>query len=265
MNEFEIVKHIMMLDHVSYDDFSDRLGYKSKATSYNRLNGKHIYVDTLKKFLDELGYDIVIRKKENSNSEYIINDNDTPSPLRFHDMSLNLESIFGDAPAQPKKTPGLTIGERNLRSEELKQRIHELTFFECDRELRKIWGMRDPTPEGRQPLNQYTAEYEKYSKEFSRLYNTALPVNALIPIVNANSEVTSKKKPTTARKKKPKIELPPVPLIISEGAHGKIITKDEDFEVRDMSEDVVFDRAKEQKLKQSHMLAGLVAGFQMED
>ena len=56
MNEFEIVKHIMILNHISYDDLSKRLGYKSKSTSFTTFNNnKHIYIDTLKKYLDELG------------------------------------------------------------------------------------------------------------------------------------------------------------------------------------------------------------------
>lgn len=261
MNAFEIVKHIMMLYHVSYDDFSERLGYKSKATSYNRLNGKHIYVDTLKKFLDELGYEIVIRKKEDSNSEYVINDDQTPSPIRFHDMSLNLESIFGDAPAIPKKSPALTIGERNIRSEELKKRIDELSFFECDKELRKIWGMRDPSPDGRQPHNQYATEYEKYSKEFSRLYNAELPIANVAPIVE--NKVTAKQKSTT-KKKTVKISLPPVPIIVSEGAHGKIITEDTVAE-KDMSVQAIEQRQKIAEQNRRNILAELTSGFVMED
>lgn len=150
MNEFEIVNHLMMSNHISYDDLSKKLGQSNSGNLYNTLNkNKNIYVGSLRKILDALGYEVVIREKGNVNGEYIIDDDNIPSPLRFHDMSLNLDSIFGDAPSLPEKIQGLTVGERNLRSEELKQRISELTFSECDRELRQIWGMRDPTPEGK--------------------------------------------------------------------------------------------------------------------
>lgn len=94
MNEFEIIKHIMMTYHVGYDDLSARMGYKAKSTSYNRLNGKHIYVDTWRKFLDELGYEIVVRKKSRVGEEYVVSNDYLPSPLRFHGMSLNFDKIL---------------------------------------------------------------------------------------------------------------------------------------------------------------------------
>lgn len=96
MNEFEIVKHIMMSNHVTYDDLSERLGYKSKSTSYNTLSNKHIYVDTWQKYLEELGYEVVVRRKSHTGEEFIVNDDNLPSPLRFHDMSLNFDKILGD-------------------------------------------------------------------------------------------------------------------------------------------------------------------------
>jgi hypothetical protein len=94
VNEFETIKHIMMKDNVTYETLSKNLGYKSKSSSYITLNNKHIYVDTWRKYLDELGFEIVVRRKSNHNEEYVVSDDNLPSPLRFHDMDLNLESIL---------------------------------------------------------------------------------------------------------------------------------------------------------------------------
>lgn len=55
----------------------------------------HIYVDTWRKFLKELGYEIVVRKKGESRG-FVVTDDDFPSPLRFRNMNLDLESILGD-------------------------------------------------------------------------------------------------------------------------------------------------------------------------
>lgn len=247
MNEFETVKHIMMINHVSYDDLSARLGYKSKSTSYITLDHKHIYVDTWRRFLEELGYEIVVRPKNGKGSEYVIDNDNTPSPLRFHDMNLNLESILSGTPTLPKKKPALTIGERNLRSEELKKRIGEISFAECDDELREIWSMKDPLPNGKLPYNEHEQEYERYKKELAKLYN---------------EKITPTPKKRSAKYHNIVDDVPPV--IISTGAHGKIITEDT-FVENDISASSVMDRAKAKQKAQSNILAALVADFQMDD
>lgn len=95
MNECEIVKHIMMLNDITYDDLSVRLGYKSKSSAYKTLNGLHMYVDTFRKYLKELGYELVVRKSDSDNKEeYIVTEDSYPSPLRFHDMELGLDRIL---------------------------------------------------------------------------------------------------------------------------------------------------------------------------
>ena len=179
MDEFEIVKHIMMLDHVSYDDLSKRLGYKSKANSYQILNKKNIYVSTLRKFLDALGYDIIICKKDKTGEGFVVTDDDLPSPLRFRDMGLNLESIFDSSTVETPK-PGLTAEERISRTKALKKNISILTSEECDCELRKIWGIKDPAPKGKQPQNEFQMEYEKYRKEIFDLYEAVASVPTVV-------------------------------------------------------------------------------------
>lgn len=166
MNEFEIVKHIMMLDHVTYDDLSARLGYKSKSSSYITLNNKHIYVDTLRKFLSELGYELVVRKKGKTDGGYIIDDSDIPSPLRFHDMSMQ----FGTEPV--RKNSYLSRAERLRLSEELKHRTEELTLMECENKLFDIWSTlklgRNRKKE--KEISEYECEYLRYKKEIEEIY-----------------------------------------------------------------------------------------------
>lgn len=257
MNEFETVLHIMMMNHVSYDDLSKRLGQTNGGNIYNTLNkNKNIYVSSLKKILDELGYEIVVRKKGKTDGGYVINDDNTPSPLRFHDMSLNLGAILGDTQKiVPNVKPYLTVGERNQKTEALKKRINELTFFECDNELREIWGMKDPTPEGKQPYNEYEQEYEKYKKEFYNLYNQP-------PIVEVPVKPVEKHKNYSPRKKKEPIPTPPV--IVSTGAKGKIITED-NFVEKDMSHEAMRKRGESKQHEQRDLLLSLTAGFDFDD
>lgn len=97
MNEFETTMHIMMLNHITYDDLAKQMGQNNSGNLYNMLNkNKNIYVSSLMKILDNLGYDIVIRKKGKTDGGYIIDDSSIPSSLRFHDMSLNFDKILGD-------------------------------------------------------------------------------------------------------------------------------------------------------------------------
>ncbi len=167
MTEFEIVKHIMMVNSITYDSLSERLGYKSKSTSYTTLNGKHIYTDTLRKYLEELGYELVIRKKDGNGQEYIVSDDCLPSPLRFHDMSLDLDAVIEGKPrSHTNQYSQLTVGERNALSEALKYKLQELTFEDCDQELRKIWSIDTSTDK----KNKYDAEYNKYRKQFAEIY-----------------------------------------------------------------------------------------------
>ena len=93
MDEFEIIKHIMMLNDITYDNLSDRMGYKSKYGAYKRLNGSHMYVDTFGRYLRELGYELVVRKSD-TKEEYVVTEDSYPSPLRFHDMELGLDRML---------------------------------------------------------------------------------------------------------------------------------------------------------------------------
>lgn len=93
MNEFEIIKHIMMLNDMTYDNLSDRMGYKSKSSTYKTLNGNHMYVDTFGRYLKGLGYELVVRKCD-SKEEYVVTEDSYPSPLRFHDMELGLDRML---------------------------------------------------------------------------------------------------------------------------------------------------------------------------
>ena len=92
MNALETVRHIMMLNEVSFKELADRLGYKTTSGVRNRLCGDDIKVGTWKKILNSMGYEVVVR---NGNEEYVISDDNLPSDLRF-DMPLNFDTILGD-------------------------------------------------------------------------------------------------------------------------------------------------------------------------
>ena len=83
----------MLLNDMAYDDLSERMGYKSKSSTYKTLNGSHMYVDTFGKYLKGLGYELVVRKCD-SKEEYVVTEDSYPSPLRFHDMELGLDKIL---------------------------------------------------------------------------------------------------------------------------------------------------------------------------
>ena len=65
MNEIRIIQDIMenSTPKVTLDVLRDRLGYKSISGVSERLRGKSIKVDTYVKFLDALGYEVVIQPK----------------------------------------------------------------------------------------------------------------------------------------------------------------------------------------------------------
>ena len=65
MNEIEIIQDIMnnSTPKVTMDVLRDRLGYKTVSGVSERLRGKSIKVDTYVKFLDALGYELVVQPK----------------------------------------------------------------------------------------------------------------------------------------------------------------------------------------------------------
>ena len=65
MNEIEIIQDIMnnSTPKVTMDVLRDRLGYKTVSGVSERLRGKSIKVDTYVKFLDALGYEVIVRPK----------------------------------------------------------------------------------------------------------------------------------------------------------------------------------------------------------
>ena len=65
MNEIKIIQDIMdnSTPKVTLDVLRDKLGYKTVSGVSERLRGKSIKVDTYAKFLDALGYEIVVQPK----------------------------------------------------------------------------------------------------------------------------------------------------------------------------------------------------------
>lgn len=65
MNEIEIINTIREASNpkVTIEVLRDRLGYKTVSGVSERLRGKSIKVDTFVKFLDALGYELVVQPK----------------------------------------------------------------------------------------------------------------------------------------------------------------------------------------------------------
>ena len=65
MNEIKIIQDIMenSTPKVTLDVLRDKLGYKTISGVSERLRGKSIKVETYTKFLDALGYELVVQPK----------------------------------------------------------------------------------------------------------------------------------------------------------------------------------------------------------
>lgn len=65
MNEIKIIQDIMdnSTPKVTLDVLRDKLGYRTVSGVSERLRGKSIKVDTYVKFLDALGYELVVQPK----------------------------------------------------------------------------------------------------------------------------------------------------------------------------------------------------------
>lgn len=65
MNEIKIIQDIMenSTPKVTLDVLRDKLGYKTVSGVSERLRGKSIKVETYIKFLDALGYELIVQPK----------------------------------------------------------------------------------------------------------------------------------------------------------------------------------------------------------
>lgn len=65
MNEIKIIGDIMenSTPKVTLDVLRDRMGYKTVSGVSERLRGKSMKVDTFVKFMDALGYEVLVQPK----------------------------------------------------------------------------------------------------------------------------------------------------------------------------------------------------------
>lgn len=65
MRETDIIRDIMENSNpkITFDVLRDRMGYKTISGVSERLKGKSIKVDTFVKFLDALGYEVIVQPK----------------------------------------------------------------------------------------------------------------------------------------------------------------------------------------------------------
>ena len=70
MNEIEVIKDIMKnsTPKVTLDVLRDRLGYKTISGVSERLKGQSMKVDNYLKFLDALGYEVIVQPKTARNA-----------------------------------------------------------------------------------------------------------------------------------------------------------------------------------------------------
>ena len=65
MKETDIIRDVMgkSTPKVTMDVLRERMGYKTISAISERLNGKSMRVDTFIKFLDALGYEVIVQPK----------------------------------------------------------------------------------------------------------------------------------------------------------------------------------------------------------
>lgn len=65
MNEIKIIRDIMekSTPKVTLDVLRDKMGYKTVSGVSERLKGKSMKVDTYVKFLESLGYELIVQPK----------------------------------------------------------------------------------------------------------------------------------------------------------------------------------------------------------
>lgn len=71
MNEREIIKVALKSRGYTQAMLASMLGFKGQNAVAERLRGNAINVDTLLKFLNAMGYELVIRDKNKSNKENV--------------------------------------------------------------------------------------------------------------------------------------------------------------------------------------------------
>lgn len=69
MNEREIIRAAMKSRSYTQAMLADNLGYKSQNGIAQRLRGKEMRIETFVKFLNALGYEVIVRDKNRSNKE----------------------------------------------------------------------------------------------------------------------------------------------------------------------------------------------------
>ena len=63
MKPAEIIKEALNTCGWSQDEFAKRLGYKGQSSVSSRLSTPSMRIDTFIAFLDEMGYELVVKSK----------------------------------------------------------------------------------------------------------------------------------------------------------------------------------------------------------
>lgn len=64
MNEKEILREVMSITGMNQTMLAAKMGYKHQSTIGNVMMRKSMYVDNLTKLLNAMGYDLIVRGRE---------------------------------------------------------------------------------------------------------------------------------------------------------------------------------------------------------
>lgn len=72
MNEKDIIREAMKEVGWTQEELRKKLGYTSQSSVSSRINGASMRVDTLVRFLDVMGYEVVVKRKKSGGSQWTI-------------------------------------------------------------------------------------------------------------------------------------------------------------------------------------------------
>lgn len=78
MTEKDIIREAMKSIGWTQDTLAEQMGYKTQSAVANRLSGASMRVDTFVKFLEVMGYEVVVRSKspQVNKNKWVVRDED---------------------------------------------------------------------------------------------------------------------------------------------------------------------------------------------
>lgn len=89
MRANELIFHLIHEEGTTPTELAEKLGVSGKNNVYQTIRCADMKVKNLLRYMNVLGYDIVVRNRE-SGKEYVVDDSDELSSFRY-DFPLDLE------------------------------------------------------------------------------------------------------------------------------------------------------------------------------